>query len=68
MEGDVITLQDLFRFDYRAGIDDDGRFLGSLHPDRPAAHVQRPPGRRRHRAAGRRSSVRRVARRAGGQS
>ena len=28
MEGDVITLSDLFVFDYRAGIDDDGRFAG----------------------------------------
>jgi pilus assembly protein CpaF len=30
MEGDVITLQDLFLFDYAAGIDDNGKFLGSL--------------------------------------
>jgi pilus assembly protein CpaF len=30
MEGDVITLQDLFLFDYSAGIDEEGRFLGSL--------------------------------------
>jgi pilus assembly protein CpaF len=30
MEGDVITLQDLFLFDYSAGIDEDGRFLGNL--------------------------------------
>jgi pilus assembly protein CpaF len=30
MEGDVITLQDLFTFDYRAGLDDRGRFRGSL--------------------------------------
>jgi pilus assembly protein CpaF len=30
MEGDVITLQDLFLFDYTAGIDEEGRFLGSL--------------------------------------
>jgi pilus assembly protein CpaF len=30
MEGDVITLQDLFLFDYSAGLDADGRFLGSL--------------------------------------
>jgi pilus assembly protein CpaF len=30
MEGDVITLQDLFLFDYAAGIDDEGRFLGGL--------------------------------------
>jgi pilus assembly protein CpaF len=30
MEGDVITLQDLFLFDYAAGIDEEGHFLGSL--------------------------------------
>ena len=30
MEGEVITLQDLFLFDYTAGIDVDGRFLGNL--------------------------------------
>jgi pilus assembly protein CpaF len=32
MEGDVITLQDLFRFDYSAGIDPSGRFLGQCVP------------------------------------
>jgi pilus assembly protein CpaF len=32
MEGDVITLQDLFTFDYSAGRDEHGRFLGSLRP------------------------------------
>ena len=30
MEGDVITLQDLFGFDYRAGQDERGRFRGTL--------------------------------------
>ena len=30
MEGDVITLQDLFEFDFKAGVDDHGRFRGSL--------------------------------------
>ena len=30
MEGDVITIQDLFLFDYHAGLDDQGRFLGDL--------------------------------------
>jgi pilus assembly protein CpaF len=30
MEGDVVTLQDLFVFDYKAGMDDRGRFLGGL--------------------------------------
>ena len=30
MEGDVITLQDLFTFDYRMGIDENGRFTGTL--------------------------------------
>src|SRR5438067_402628 len=30
MEGDVITLQDLFLFDFGMGVDDRGRFLGQL--------------------------------------
>ncbi|HEX6351429.1 CpaF family protein [Actinophytocola sp.] len=30
MEGDVLTLQDLFLFDYGAGVDDKGRFRGTL--------------------------------------
>jgi pilus assembly protein CpaF len=30
MEGDVITLQELFGFDHRAGLDDAGRSLGAL--------------------------------------
>jgi pilus assembly protein CpaF len=30
MEGDVITLQDIHLFDFRAGVDEHGRFLGSL--------------------------------------
>ncbi len=30
MEGDIITLQDLFLFDYSAGVDEEGKFLGNL--------------------------------------
>ncbi len=30
MEGDVITLQDIFLFDYSKGMDKNGRFLGTL--------------------------------------
>jgi len=30
MEGDVITLQDLFTFDFHAGVDEHGRFRGTL--------------------------------------
>src|SRR5687768_1872707 len=30
MEGDVITLQDVFLFDYSAGVDERGRFRGHL--------------------------------------
>ena len=30
MEGDVITLQDVFLFDYGMGIDQNGRFKGHL--------------------------------------
>ncbi|NNL99040.1 MAG: CpaF family protein [Acidimicrobiia bacterium] len=32
MEGETITLQDVFRFDYSAGRDAEGRFLGSIQP------------------------------------
>jgi pilus assembly protein CpaF len=32
MEGDVVTLQDVFEFDFAAGADDEGRFLGTLRP------------------------------------
>jgi pilus assembly protein CpaF len=32
MEAEVVTLQDLSTFDYRAGMDADGRFLGTLQP------------------------------------
>jgi pilus assembly protein CpaF len=32
MEGDTITLTDLYTFDYSAGIDDSGRFRGSTVP------------------------------------
>jgi pilus assembly protein CpaF len=30
MEGEVITLQDIFLFDFHAGVDDNGRYLGTL--------------------------------------
>ncbi len=32
MEGEIITLQDIFLFDYGAGIGPDGRFLGAARP------------------------------------
>jgi pilus assembly protein CpaF len=32
MEGDTITIQDIFKFDYSAGFDESGRFAGSLRP------------------------------------
>jgi pilus assembly protein CpaF len=32
MEGDVVTLQDAFVFDYSAGLDLNGRFLGKPMP------------------------------------
>ena len=32
MEGDIVTLQDAFTFDYSAGLDADGRFLGRIEP------------------------------------
>jgi pilus assembly protein CpaF len=31
-QGDVITLQDIFTFDFDAGMDDQGRYLGRLRP------------------------------------
>ncbi|GAB7050318.1 CpaF family protein [Catenuloplanes indicus] len=31
MESDVVTLQDLFLFDYHAGVDSEGRFRGTLN-------------------------------------
>jgi pilus assembly protein CpaF len=31
MESDVITLQDVFMFDFRAGVDERGRYRGELH-------------------------------------
>ncbi len=30
MEGDVVTLLDVFLFDFRAGVDEHGRYRGSL--------------------------------------
>jgi pilus assembly protein CpaF len=32
MEGDAISTQDIFLFDFKAGMDEMGRFKGSLHP------------------------------------
>ncbi len=32
MEGEIITLQDVFLFDFAAGVDDQGRFQGQLKP------------------------------------
>jgi pilus assembly protein CpaF len=32
MEGDIITLQDLYLFDYKAGFDENGRYRGALRP------------------------------------
>jgi len=32
MEGDMITLQDVFKFDYSAGVDETGRYMGDLKP------------------------------------
>jgi len=38
LEGEIITLSDLFLYDYSSGIDEHGRFLGALAPTglRPA--------------------------------
>jgi pilus assembly protein CpaF len=32
LEGDVITLQDIFVFDFKAGVDEFGRYRGTLQP------------------------------------
>jgi pilus assembly protein CpaF len=32
MQGDIVTLQDIFEFDFDAGVDEHGRFLGRLRP------------------------------------
>jgi pilus assembly protein CpaF len=32
MEGDIITLQDIFLFDFHAGVDEEGKFKGELEP------------------------------------
>ena len=45
MEGDIITLQDIFLFDHTAGFDENGRTLGRLQVDRPAPEVPREDGR-----------------------
>nr|WP_052667466.1 CpaF family protein [Nitriliruptor alkaliphilus] len=39
MEGDIITLQDLYLFDYEAGVDEHGRFRGGLKPTGIRPHV-----------------------------
>jgi pilus assembly protein CpaF len=38
MEGDIITMTDLYKFDYGAGIDEHGRFLGHAVPTGLRAH------------------------------
>ena len=32
MEGDTITTQDIFTFDYAAGVDASGNYIGTLNP------------------------------------
>ena len=32
MEGDIVTLQDIYEFDFAAGVDASGRFRGIVHP------------------------------------
>ena len=66
MEGDIITTQDVFLFDYAAGVDEDGKFQGGLNLDRPATPLPRAAhGPRRHVdpavfATGRRDEARRL--------
>ena len=42
MEGDIVTLQDAFTFDYSAGLDANGRFLGRPTIHRGPASLCRP--------------------------
>ena len=51
MESDVITMQDIFTFNYGAGRDENGRFQGGLDQHWPAAEVRRGAPRPGHRAA-----------------
>ena len=39
MEGDIITLQDLYKFDYSGGLDEHGRVVGGLVPTGIRPHV-----------------------------
>ena len=39
MEGDIVTLQDIYVFDYDAGMDEQGRFIGTLKPTGIRPHV-----------------------------
>ena len=47
MEGEVITLQDIFLFDFSAGIDDEGRFQRAPEVHGPATEVPGQAGRAR---------------------
>ena len=51
MEGDVITMQDIFLFE-KTGVNQDGKVHGPLPRDRHPAEGQRAARRRRHAAAG----------------
>ena len=48
MEGDVITLQDVFLFDYGMGVDEHGRFRGHLKATGVRPEVRREARRPRH--------------------
>ena len=56
MEGEIITLQDAFAFDFAAGVDADGRFRGACEPTGCPAPLRRPFRRSRHRRCRRASS------------
>ena len=48
MEGDVITLQDIFIYDHGAGFDNEGKMHGPPALHRPATQVPREDGLRQH--------------------
>ena len=59
MEGDMISMQDIFVFD-RTGIDESGKVRGMFSRHRHPAQVRRPAGHRRLAACARRCSIRRM--------
>ena len=56
MEGDVVVLQDIYTFDFAAGIDEEGRFRGGLKSTGIRPSFSEKLERLRHRSSSRRCS------------